>query len=57
MGLKGERRVMGIGTEPLRNGKHPRRQKEKERENDEAGRRSRCPIALKKPDVDKEELN
>lgn len=38
-----------------RNGKHPRRQKE--REDREAGRSSRCLAALKKPDADKEKPN
>lgn len=38
-----------------RNGKHLRRQKE--RENREAGRSNRCLAALKKPDADKEKLN
>lgn len=38
-----------------RNGKHPRRQKE--RGDREAGRSSRCLAALKKPDADKEKLN
>lgn len=58
MGLKGKGSVIGNWNwKNPRNGKRPRRQKEKERENDKAGRSSRCLAGLKKPDVDKEELN
>lgn len=54
-GWRGKGEWQEIGTE--KDGKWPTPKTAGERDNDKAGRSSRCLAGLKKPDVDKEELN